>query len=171
MRTGGAQSLAGLGVDPIRIQAMGRWKSGLVIRYSGSRGSTGITRDAARGLKESRSSCSAAPPVQLALPNIAPALDSSLDSLADAQRLIDSALHDSHDHAHEHMLNTVSGVYHKFRDGRTKTLCGLSFSKWKGSKCAKLPDSAEFRKMCSRCCRPERNELREGEVSTESSDA
>ena len=45
MRTGGAQALAGLGVDPIRIQTMGRWKSDLVIRYSGARGACGITHD------------------------------------------------------------------------------------------------------------------------------
>ena len=32
LRTGGAHNLAGLGVDPMRIQAMGRWRSSLVIR-------------------------------------------------------------------------------------------------------------------------------------------
>ena len=50
LRTGGAQYLAGLGVDPLRIQAMGRWRSSLVIRYSCNKGAHGITADTVRGL-------------------------------------------------------------------------------------------------------------------------
>ena len=61
VHTGGAQALAGLGVDPLRIQAMGRWRSALVIRYSGARGSAGITRDTARGMMSLASGSNSAP--------------------------------------------------------------------------------------------------------------
>ena len=46
LRTGGASMLARWGVNPFRIQSMGRWRSSLVIHYSGSAMSHGITRDA-----------------------------------------------------------------------------------------------------------------------------
>ena len=68
LRTGGAQTLAGLGVDPLGIQAMGRWKSQLVIRYAGDKGASGITRDMRRGLQEAaRSSTSWQPCAEVGL--------------------------------------------------------------------------------------------------------
>ena len=56
LRTGGAQYLASLGVDTLRIQSMGRWRSNLVIHYAGDRGALGITEDTRRGLLPASSS-------------------------------------------------------------------------------------------------------------------
>ena len=46
LRTGGATLLARWGINPFRIQSMGRWRSNLVIHYSGSAMSHGITSEA-----------------------------------------------------------------------------------------------------------------------------
>ncbi len=51
LRTAGAQYLAGLGFDPLRIQAMGCLRSSLVIRYSCNKGAHGITQVTLRGLE------------------------------------------------------------------------------------------------------------------------
>ena len=47
LRTGGASLLASLGVSPLKIQAMGRWRSPLVIYYAGEALATGVVRDMA----------------------------------------------------------------------------------------------------------------------------
>ena len=56
LRTGGASLLATLGVHPIRIQAMGRWRSPLVIHYAGEAMATGLVRDMALSATFSSSS-------------------------------------------------------------------------------------------------------------------
>ena len=56
LRTGGASLLATLGVHPIRIQAMGRWRSPLVIHYAGEAMATGLVRDMALSANFSTSS-------------------------------------------------------------------------------------------------------------------
>ena len=56
LRTGGASLLATLGVHPIRIQAMGRWRSPLVIHYAGEAMATGLVRDMALSANVSSSS-------------------------------------------------------------------------------------------------------------------
>ena len=53
LRTGGASALAELGISLLRIQAMGRWHSDLVIRYAGEKSTSGITLEARRGLSSS----------------------------------------------------------------------------------------------------------------------
>ena len=45
LRTGGAYLLASRGVNPHKIQSLGRWRSDLVIRYAGEAMSTGIATD------------------------------------------------------------------------------------------------------------------------------
>ena len=45
LRTGGAFLLASLGVNPHKIQALGRWRSSLVIQYAGEAMHSGIARD------------------------------------------------------------------------------------------------------------------------------
>ena len=42
LRTGGAHMLASCGLNPIRIQSLGRWKSELVSRYAGESLSAGL---------------------------------------------------------------------------------------------------------------------------------
>ena len=120
MRTGGAQALAGLGVDPIRIQTMGRWKSALVIRYSGAKGACGITRDAARGLLEggfiNATPAVAAVPITIGSINNALSvadLDIQTVDLETDRREYDMS------HAHKTLLveNSTSGVIHKFVKG------------------------------------------------------
>lgn len=48
MRTGGAHLLASRGINPFKIQALGRWKSPLVVHYAGDAMATGIANDMAR---------------------------------------------------------------------------------------------------------------------------
>ena len=165
MRTGGAQALAGLGVDPIRIQTMGRWKSDLVIRYSGSRGSSGITRDAARGLVES--GYLAAKDTSIPVPDIA------VDTLA----VLDSQTRDletnkqnyqlSHAMPTTYILNGSSGVMHKCTFNNTKTLCGLQYVGWAHELYSALPSREEFVSYCARCCRYDKNQFRAVEDSSD----
>ena len=44
-RTGGAAFLAGRGINPYKIQALGRWRSPLVIHYAGAAMATGLAAD------------------------------------------------------------------------------------------------------------------------------
>ena len=88
LRTGGAQYLAGLGVDPIRIQSMGRWRSTLVIRYSGQKGAHGITEDTVKGLGSASSTDAPPSAARRAL------CDSELDAAARAMAALDTATRD-----------------------------------------------------------------------------
>ena len=56
LRTGGASMLARWGLNPFRIQSLGRWRSNLVIHYSGSAMSHGATEEARALLQPNRSS-------------------------------------------------------------------------------------------------------------------
>ena len=56
LRTGGASMLARWGLNPFRIQSLGRWRSNLVIHYSGSAMSHGATEEARALLQLDRSS-------------------------------------------------------------------------------------------------------------------
>ena len=47
MRTGGAHLLASRGVRPFKIQALGRWKSGLVVHYAGEALASNMASDLA----------------------------------------------------------------------------------------------------------------------------
>ena len=49
LRTGGAALFASLGVHPLRIQALGRWRSPLVLHYAGEAMATNVVRDLRRG--------------------------------------------------------------------------------------------------------------------------
>ena len=168
LRTGGAQSLAGLGVEPMRIQSMGRWRSSLVIRYSGAKGSAGITADAIKGLA-SRSSSSHQHPSPPALPCIAPALhdDSSVHTHMIHEHALSSMYDTSLDRAATFVENLNSGVVHKTVDD-TKTLCGLHHAKWLNQKHSCLPEGISYLFLCSRCCKPERNSARFQEAASSS---
>ena len=45
LRTGGAALFASLGVHPLRIQSLGRWRSPLVLHYAGEAMATNVVRD------------------------------------------------------------------------------------------------------------------------------
>ena len=110
LRTGGAQYLAGLGVDPLRIQSMGRWRSALVVRYSCDKGSCGITRDAVRGISER-----ANPRVVKAIPIALGAreLDSAARVLFEHELAVTGALAQKP----AYVLNKLSWVLHRFKPG------------------------------------------------------
>ena len=70
LRTGGASFLASRGINPYKIQALGRWRSPLVIHYAGAAMASGLAADlvragaAAPDLNSSPSArCSGADPV------------------------------------------------------------------------------------------------------------
>ena len=48
LRTGGAKLLASRGVNPFKIQQLGRWRSPLVVHYAGEALATGIAADLMR---------------------------------------------------------------------------------------------------------------------------
>ena len=144
---------------------MGRWKSDLVIRYSGSRGSTGITRDTARGLEECgylTSTCT-----KLTVPDI------DMDSLAS----LDSHTQDIETNKQNYKLsrsmpttyvqNSTSGVLHKFTTGNSKTVCGLQYLGWPHEIHSSLPSQGKFVSLCARCCRHEKNLARTVEDSSD----
>ena len=58
MRTGGAHFLASRGVHPFKIQALGRWKSGLVVHYAGEALATNMATDLSSHAAASSSSSS-----------------------------------------------------------------------------------------------------------------
>ena len=133
MRTGGAAALASLGVDPSRIQAMGRWRSNLVIRYAGEHAADGITQQTATALR------SASPPAQPSAIYIPDQPDSHPPPDLPRQLL---------------MMHNDTGRLHVTTNGRT-TLCGGRIAEQThtyvqsesdfslGSYCAKcLPNSA-----------------------------
>ena len=156
LRTGGAQTLAGLGVDPLRIQSMGRWRSSLVIRYSGNKGSAGITGDTIRGLA-GRSSSSIAPPSTLpAITNALP--DYTRDYLA-SEHEFTTALAASHGMLPVYIENETSKVVHK-KGFLGRTLCGMQYAKWIHNERSTLPEDVSHTYLCARCCRHERNDRR-----------
>ena len=54
LRTGGAHLLASRGVNPFRIQSLGRWKSALVVHYAGESMATGIAQEVRSGAAAAR---------------------------------------------------------------------------------------------------------------------
>ena len=163
LRTGGAQTLAGLGVDPIRIQAMGRWKGSLVIRYSGNRGSYGITGDTVRGLTARASSSSAAPK-----PSLKSALQVDVSQHLDLEQRIALSLEHSHAAPPTYIINKSTGVIHK-KGMDDRTICGMSYGRWTTDTMMTIPESTNYVFLCSRCCSHERNDLRTvGVVSSDS---
>ena len=166
MRTGGAQALAGLGVDPIRIQTMGRWKSDLVIRYSGSRGSSGITRDAARGLIESGHLTPQGP--RSTVPQLNSDTLAGLDRHSRDIEVVNKQFATSLNKINAYVLNGSSGVLHKYMTGTGRTLCGLVYANWPHEIHKLLPARADYSSLCARCCRHEANVQQAVEDSSES---
>ena len=167
LRTGGAQALAGLGVDPVRIQVMGRWRSSLVIRYAGSRGSCGITQDTIRGIASTMPSSSAALPAK-PLVNLELAWLEDTDAHTRAQAELDSFYDSTLDSVPTYVTNSGTGVVHKL--GKPDhTLCGMDFRRWKAGLHHEPPANVSHAFYCTRCCRHERNEVRECGSSSEES--
>ena len=166
MRTGGAQTLAGLGVDPIRIQAMGRWRSSLVIRYSGNKGSSGITTDTVRGLAN-RSTSSASLPLRI--PDVGLGLLVDGRGHLEHEARIMQALADSTAMPPLYIENQTSGVIHK-ASAVDKTLCGMAYSNWSFRKHNSIPMHVSYNLLCTRCCRHERNDSKPLEVLSSDSD-
>ena len=144
---------------------MGKWKSDLVIRYSGSRGASGITRDTARGLEECgylTSTCT-----KLTVPDVV------VDTLA----ILDSHTRDIQTNKQNYQLsrsmpttyvmNGSSGVMHKFTTGSNKTVCGLQYVGWPHEFFSSLPPQGNFVSLCARCCRHEKNLVRAVEDSSD----
>ena len=170
MRTGGAQALAGLGVDPIRIQTMGRWKSDLVIRYSGARGACGITHDTVRGLHDTASSSSHSKPST----GMASSITSGLAGLQDELHKHNMDIRAntemyklSHECKTRYVENSTSGVLHKCTLTSSKTLCGLAPQNWPHQYHDVMPAACDFISMCSRCCRYDKNVARPVEDSSD----
>ena len=177
LRTGGAQYLAGLGVDPLRIQSMGRWKSALVIRYSGNKGSSGITADTVRGIAQSSSvqssvqpSAAVPPPPQLALALPTAELDIAARTIHDHE----CNMHRMRSNTPTYILNQLSWVLHKSFDHgmlmSSRTVCGLHIM-GANYKVFKFSPSSFPHTLCSKCCKEERKSVdNQDSDSTNSSD-
>ena len=144
---------------------MGRWRSSLIIFYSGQKGSTGITQDTARGIADARSGL---------LPEAAPVpprpdIDAAwLEDTAEHTRQhmhLEASIRASHNAHVPYATNIGSGVVHKIGNPH-HTLCG----RWKTGVSHAHPVNVAHPFYCSRCCRYERKDSRLNEASSSESD-
>ena len=166
MRTGGATALASLGVNPYRIQAMGRWKSDLVIRYSCGRTTVGITDETIRALQaldpagqgrmtEQPGSSSDRPPA----PVVRATEQVRADGVNMAVRAIDHEIADVADAGPRDrsssagrmlILNGTSGVLHASCNA-SRTLCGNVYTGWRYMAFEDMVEGLSSQFICRRC--------------------
>ena len=150
LRTGGAAFLASRGVNPFKIQALGRWRSPLVIHYAGAAMATGLARDLS--IFESAGSLGAAPSGSS---GAAGSVSTFLPEVIDPPEVVaPSGLF---------ATNPVSLIVHWVPSHSSgKTRCG-----WGGveatNTCSNVPVNAQWHQICDRCL----PQLRESMLNTE----
>ena len=163
MRTGGAHLLASRGVNPFKIQAMGRWRSPLVVHYAGEAMATGLVGDM-------RSSTTAAAPMP-GLSEFLARLDRRISSLegpmAPASSAEAPAICDTEpppdDVTDPIVMNRDTGVYHRTRVSAQappqlqRSQCGWAFSTRRFTRFSSVPDGTVYTKICDRCLPVERS--------------
>ena len=167
MRTGGAALLAAQGVNPFKIQSLGRWASPLVIHYAGEAMASGVAADIAahgpvtfrrdskllwaiRKIEDRIDALEAGPPIPTE-----PCRDSELSRPG---RLLDNVetrvFHWSiygHTHAEQHH-KTICGwqdVKSRCKYGVHKFACRSEF-----------PANIKYNQLCDRCLPQTRHDLR-----------
>ena len=167
MRTGGAAMLARRGVNPFRIQSLGRWKSPLVVHYAGEALSTGLARE----LATASAPLQPAPSDLDSLRQFIHRLDQRLAALETIDVPQQPPLPADSTTSRSLILNPTTRTYHATLmpltspPERLKASCGWKFATQKHSVCIELPSRVSFTSLCSRCLYLEREAARAAELS------
>ena len=167
--------LAARGVNPYRIQSLGRWKSPLVVHYAGEAMSTGIAGDMR---------VAALPPPDHAslatdeLRRFLARLDQRLAALEAGDTGPDPDPATASDQpAAQHgedggiVYNTDTGAIHRTLVPASapaeeqKTVCGWAFIGRPAYRCTAIPDTVHWKKVCPRCLYSERMSMKAADVS------
>ena len=155
--------LASRGVNPFKIQAMGRWRSPLVIHYAGEAMATGLVGDM-------RSSSTTAAPMP-GLTEFLARLDRRLSALegppiptssVEVPAILDSPT-STDDVIDPIVVNRDTGVYHRARvcpqapPHLQRSQCGWAFSTRRYLRLATVPEGTVYTKICDRCLPVERS--------------
>ena len=163
--------LARRGVNPFRIQSLGRWKSPLVIHYAGEALSTGLALELATSAPQP----SVQPPAPAThLQDFVDSLDrrlAALESLDDIPAAAPTATRTVALDEPRLIKNDESGVFHASHtapDGPLEqqvSVCGWWYAKRPHSDPGSIPMQTPFKDICPRCLRSERDFARAAEVS------
>ena len=182
LRTGGAHMLASRGVNPFRIQSLGRWKSPLVVHCAGESMAMGIADEVAR---LSAGSQPAAPSPDLAsIEGFLRQLDARLQAIETAAEAEpDPEQTRSHPAVvvdDPYVINRDTMAVHRTEATSTtpaveqRSTCGWRFGlgrRWlRGSRTwhlrvAEIPPGTSWRSICPRCCGVERQLARGEQLS------
>lgn len=156
-RTGGAHLLSSVGINPYKIQALGRWKSPLVIHYAMDGMHSGIADDLCRE-DSTRSEAEDLKPVLDRMESRLSLLESRPlpTATVDGYFVMNKATKCCH--------WILDEVYTESHDARTP--CGWQYLKVRHSKVVKFPSAVtDFNKICSICLPSLRRQLQEGHLS------
>ena len=163
--------LASRGIDPFRIQSLGRWKSPLVVHYAGESLSTGLAGELSRALPST-----AGPDAEelAELRRFVERLEwrpSQLQPIEPADRPTASASAAASATAPALdilVLNRDSGAIHR-NPAETihekKSYCGWYYAARADSVVSEIPAGISFKKICNYCLRTERELARAEQLS------
>ena len=158
LRTGGASMLAARGVNPFKIQSLGRWRSPLVIHYAGEAMAGGIAGD----IKSSAASSSAGAPECLAeLRRFLARLEERIDRLEPVDAVAPRPPPSAEVEAPV-VQNLITKVYHRTIAHASdppqthKSVCGWVFAERVYRRLAAVPAIADYSKVCPKCLPAER---------------
>ena len=179
LRTGGAHLLASRGVNPFRIQSLGRWKSALVVHYAGESMATGIAQE----LQTSASGRSDTAALR-ELRRLIGKLNSRLDAVEAAESAptdtvsplppsssSSTAPAPATDRSNAFILNRDTSKVHRSTVPRSSephlwvTVCGWSYASRKYTVLDDIPRGTHYSNICPRCCSFERSLAANGELS------
>ena len=143
LRTGGASALAGLGINPYRIQAMGRWNSPLVIKYAGVSMTGELTSETSRAVGTASPVMSRAIAIQdPGVKSTLKKMESQLDMHVDSTRALElrvKTLEETRVKTDKPLVisNNVTGLHHRtvgevgVQSHAYHTLCGINYTSCK----------------------------------------
>ena len=150
--------LASRGVNPFKIQSLGRWRSPLVIHYAGEAMAGGIAGD----IKSSAASNSAGVPECLAeLRRFLARLEERIDRLEPVDAVVPRPPPSAEVEAPV-VQNLITKVYHRTVARASdppqthKSVCGWVFAERVFRRCAAVPAMVEYTKVCPKCLPVER---------------
>ena len=161
LRTGGAHMLSSRGVNPFKIQAMGRWRSPLVIHYAGAAMATNIAADLGAGSGPAQASAASE------FATFASIIESRIAALetpdpvllrpptARGHRGEGSFVTNSDTHV-VHWSEVSKGGCHTAQ----KSLCGWFYLARRYTRSDTLPVGTNWKKVCDRCLPDERSALK-----------
>ena len=161
--------LASRGLDPTRIQSLGRWRSSLVAHYAGESLATSLAAELAAADPLARAAMADADTRLGELRSLFDGLSARLDSLADARPSPSLALPPSAavDPSSRIAQNAETLAGH-LAVTAGKTRCGWPWSRRPHFLFAEVPVDAFWRKICKRCLPLERQARKLAQRTTRS---